>query len=97
MSIALLDRRISRGVARPGGSLGVGEPGSGKCAEEVARLIDEGRGARTLDELVTSTWGGLLASEAVRCPVCQGRMAALVGASRDVRGGTCVDCGAQLS
>jgi hypothetical protein len=51
--------------------------------------------ARTLDELVTDTWEGLIARGTVRCLACQGQMSLRVGVYGE-EGGECVDCGAKL-
>jgi hypothetical protein len=51
--------------------------------------------ARTLDELITDTWEGLLARGTARCPACHGKMSAHANAHGE-EGGECVDCGAGL-
>ena len=101
MSVVVLDRRDQRpldGILWPeehAGDMGscpdTGVRGGGGLCE-----VEE-LGARTLDELVTDAWGGLMVRETVHCPACRGRMASCVTAAGVIGGGDCLDCGARLS
>ena len=94
MSLALLDRRDHRrlrGVASQERSLEGGRHGLTERAVDGRRPAIED-GMRTLDELVSTAWSGLVTREAVCCPSCKGRMVARA----DPSGGDCVDCGASL-
>jgi hypothetical protein len=53
-------------------------------------------GRLTLDDVITGVWEDLAVRAAVRCPVCEGEMAAhkLTGG---LRRGQCGDCGTRLS
>jgi hypothetical protein len=48
---------------------------------------------RTLDELVTDAWEGLIARGTACCPACHGKMNAN---AHGEEGGECMDCGAKL-
>ncbi|HWT23803.1 MAG TPA: hypothetical protein VN213_09885 [Solirubrobacteraceae bacterium] len=51
---------------------------------------------RTLDDLVSETWEGLLAAAPASCPVCDGDMAPRWSAGAGVVGGRCENCGSEL-
>jgi hypothetical protein len=54
-------------------------------------------GEPTLDELIAGVWEGLIAHQAVECPVCRGEMDPEYGAhARPIRG-RCNSCGTALS
>jgi DnaJ-class molecular chaperone len=100
MSVALLDRRRQRpldgALWEEGRISGAGIPPGADLEQSGQREI-ESHGALTLDELIAGIWRELIVDQTVRCPVCHGRMAASVGGHGDVRGGSCLDCGTQLS
>jgi tRNA(Ile2) C34 agmatinyltransferase TiaS len=54
----------------------------------------ESNRVRTLDELVTDAWEGLIARRTACCPACHGKMNAI---AQGEEGGECADCGAKLS
>jgi hypothetical protein len=56
----------------------------------------EGRGGRTLDELIVGVWEDLTAHHAVACPVCGGTMRPRYGSGAAPVGGRCTGCGTTL-
>jgi hypothetical protein len=52
---------------------------------------------RTLDDVLSETWDGLLAGAHASCPVCGGAMAPRWSAGAGVVGGRCRNCGSALS
>ena len=98
MGVALLDRRRQRPLdvaLWEEGRIWGEEVHPGAALEQASRLEVESH-ALTLDELIAGIWEELSVGQAVRCPACHGSMAAdtLHG---DAQGGSCLDCGTQLS
>jgi hypothetical protein len=56
----------------------------------------EGRGRRTLDDLVVGVWEDLSAHHAATCPVCTGPMHPRYGSGAAPVGGRCTNCGSTL-
>ena len=56
----------------------------------------EGRGRRTLDELIVGVWEDLSAHHAVACPVCGEPMRPRYGAGSAPVGGRCTGCDSTL-
>jgi hypothetical protein len=56
----------------------------------------EGRGRRTLDELIVGVWEDLSAHHAVACPVCGEQMRPRYGAGSAPVGGRCTGCASSL-
>jgi hypothetical protein len=56
----------------------------------------EGRGRRTLDDLVVGVWEDLSAHHAAACPVCRGPMQPRYGSGSAPVGGRCTNCGSTL-
>ena len=56
----------------------------------------EGRGRRTLDDLVVGVWEDLSAHHAAACPVCTGPMQPRYGSGSAPVGGRCTNCGSTL-
>jgi hypothetical protein len=56
----------------------------------------EGRGRRTLDELIVGVWEDLNAHHAAACPVCRGSMQPRYGSGAAPVGGRCGGCGSTL-
>jgi hypothetical protein len=56
----------------------------------------EGRGRRTLDELIVGVWEDLTARHAAACPMCGGSMAPRYGSGAAPVGGRCGSCGSTL-
>ena len=54
-------------------------------------------GARSLDDLVTSTWESLATADVASCFVCGGDLLPRFGAGARPVGGRCRDCGTELS
>src|SRR3954451_3398613 len=79
----------SGGEGRGRGALG-GEP------RAVAPPAAEGRGRRTLDDVVVGVWEDLTAHHAVDCPVCGAAMRPRYGSGAAPVGGRCVGCDATL-
>ena len=52
---------------------------------------------RTLDDLLSETWEGLLATAPVQCPVCAGSMVPRWSAGAGVVGGRCDKCDGELA
>ena len=52
---------------------------------------------RTLDDLLSETWEGLLAAGPVQCPVCPGSMVPRWSAGAGVVGGRCDKCDGELA
>jgi hypothetical protein len=51
---------------------------------------------RTLDDVLSETWDGLVAATPAACPVCQSAMAPRWSAGAGVVGGRCGNCGSEL-
>jgi hypothetical protein len=56
----------------------------------------EGRGRRTLDELIVGVWEDLTAHHAAACPVCSATMQPRYGSGSAPVGGRCTGCGSTL-
>ena len=56
----------------------------------------EGRGRRTLDELIVGVWEDLTAHHAAACPVCRASMQPRYGSGAAPVGGRCGGCGSTL-
>ena len=56
----------------------------------------EGRGRRTLDELIVGMWEDLTAHHAVACPMCGGDMAPRYASGAAPVGGRCRSCDSTL-
>ena len=56
----------------------------------------EGRGRRTLDELIVGVWEDLTAHHAAACPVCRESMRPRYGSGAAPVGGRCGGCGSTL-
>jgi hypothetical protein len=56
----------------------------------------EGRGRRTLDELIVGVWEDLTAHHAAACPVCHASMEPRYGSGAAPVGGRCGGCGSTL-
>jgi hypothetical protein len=56
----------------------------------------EGRGGRTLDEVIVGVWEDLTAHHAAACPVCGGSMRPRYGSGPTPVGGRCSGCGSTL-
>jgi hypothetical protein len=56
----------------------------------------EGRGGRTLDELIVGVWEDLTAHRAVACPICGGSMSPRYGSGAAPVGGRCASCHSSL-
>ncbi len=56
----------------------------------------EGRGRRTLDELIVGVWEDLTAHHAAACPVCGESMRPRYGSGSAPVGGRCTGCGSTL-
>jgi hypothetical protein len=90
----LLDAPPAVGLADPphggeGGARG-GEP------RHDAPPAAEGRGRRTLDELIVGVWEDLTAHHAAACPVCGESMRPRYGSGAAPVGGRCGGCGSTL-
>jgi hypothetical protein len=69
--------------------------GGGEPHREAPRAA-EGRGRRTLDELVVGVWEDLLAHRAAACPLCAAPMSPRYGSASAPVGGRCSGCGTTL-
>jgi hypothetical protein len=56
----------------------------------------EGRGRRTLDELIVGVWEDLTAHHAAACPMCATPMTPRYGSGAAPVGGRCTGCGSTL-
>jgi hypothetical protein len=56
----------------------------------------EGRGRRTLDELIVGVWEDLAARHAAACPVCGAAMRPRYGSGAAPVGGRCTGCDSTL-
>ena len=52
---------------------------------------------RTLDDLLSEAWEGLLAAGPVQCPICAGSMVPRWSAGAGVVGGRCANCDGELA
>jgi len=68
--------------------------GEESCHE--APRVAEGRGRRTLDELIVGVWEDLTARHAAACPMCGGSMVPRYGSGAAPVGGRCGRCGSTL-
>jgi hypothetical protein len=99
MALAVLDRQRQRAS---GGGFGQVDllrearrrPSAETECSSLFGVVDHG--ASTLDDLITGAWNGVLAREAVRCPVCRGSMVSSSGPQGEVQSGDCLECGASL-
>ena len=81
------------GSARPGDDTrgtGGGEP------RRHAPRAAEGRGRRTLDEVIVGVWEDLHAHHAAACPMCGEAMLPRYGAGPTPVGGRCAGCGTAI-
>jgi hypothetical protein len=62
-----------------------------------ARPAAEGRGRRTLDDVIVGVWEDLSAHHAAACPVCGASMTPRYGSGAAPVGGRCGGCGSTLS
>ena len=66
--------------------------------DEDLQLWDEEHGSPTLDDVVSTAWEGLAAAApTTACPVCGGDLQPRWSAGAGVVGGSCRDCGSELS
>jgi hypothetical protein len=56
----------------------------------------EGRGRRTLDDLIVGVWEDLTARHAAACPMCGASMRPRYGSGAAPVGGRCTGCGSTL-
>ena len=77
----------------PGG--GAGDAPGGDTRHD-APPAAEGRGRRTLDELIVGVWEDLTAHHAVACPVCGETMRPRYGSGAAPVGGRCTACHSTL-
>jgi hypothetical protein len=72
------------------------EPGArdapGADPRRAAPPAAEGRGRRTLDEVIVGVWEDLIAHHAVACPVCGDQMRPRYGSGAAPVGGRCTSC-----
>jgi hypothetical protein len=59
-----------------------------------ARAVPKSR--RTLDDVLSEAWEGLLAAAPVDCPVCAAELSSRWSAGAGVVGGPCRNCGSEL-
>jgi hypothetical protein len=71
------------------------DAGGGQARHD-ATPAAEGRGGRTLDELILGVWEDLTAHHAAACPVCGGSMRPRYGSGAAPVGGRCTGCGSTL-
>ena len=71
------------------------DAGAGHPRHE-APPVAEGRGRRTLDELIVGVWEDLTAHHAAACPVCGDTMQPRYGSGAAPVGGRCRGCGSTL-
>ena len=74
---------------------GAGDAGAADPRRE-APPAAEGRGRRTLDELIVGVWEELTAHHAAACPVCRAPMQPRYGSGAAPVGGRCGGCGSTL-
>ena len=61
-----------------------------------APRVAEGRGRRTLDEMIVGVWEDLSAHHAAACPMCGEAMMPRYGAGPAPVGGRCASCGTSV-
>ena len=87
-------------AAPPAGGAGPAEGGErdahGGEPRRDAPPAAEGRGGRTLDELIVGVWEELTAHHAVACPACGASMRPRYGSGAAPVGGRCSSCGTTL-
>jgi len=69
---------------------------SGADPRHEAPPAAEGRGRRTLDDVIVGVWEDLIAHHAVACPVCGGQMRPRYGSGAAPVGGRCASCHSTL-
>jgi hypothetical protein len=69
---------------------------SGADPGQEAPPAAEGRGRRTLDEVIVGVWEDLTAYHPVACPVCGGAMQPRYGSGAAPVGGRCISCHSTL-
>jgi hypothetical protein len=89
-----LDAPPGAGSAGPEGGGASDAPGADPRHE--APPAAEGRGRRTLDELIVGVWEDLTAHHAVACPICGGDMQPRYGSGPAPVGGRCASCHSTL-
>ncbi|HEX2127038.1 MAG TPA: hypothetical protein VHF45_10825 [Thermoleophilaceae bacterium] len=86
--------------APPAGAAGADDGGARDARDRMpghdAPRAAEGRGGRTLDEVIVGVWEDLTAHHAVACPVCGGEMRPRYGAGPAPVGGRCASCHSTL-
>jgi hypothetical protein len=82
-------------VAGGGAREGRRGPPGGEPHREAPRAA-EGRGRRTLDELIVGVWEDLFAHRAVACPLCAAPMVPRYGSGSAPVGARCSSCGTTL-
>jgi hypothetical protein len=75
-----------------GGDDGVARDAPGADPRHEAPPAAEGRGRRTLDEVIVGAWEDLTAHHAVACPICGGPMKPRYGSGAAPVGGRCASC-----
>jgi hypothetical protein len=75
---------------------GTGRGAEGGEPRHDAPPAAEGRGRRTLDEVIVGVWEDLTAHHAAACPVCGGSMAPRYGSGPAPVGGRCGSCHSTL-
>jgi hypothetical protein len=75
---------------------GTGRGAAGGEPRHEAPPAAEGRGRRTLDEIIVGVWEDLTAHHAATCPVCGGTMAPRYGSGAAPVGGRCTSCHSTL-
>jgi hypothetical protein len=82
--------------AGPAGRDGGERDAPGEDPRHEAPPAAEGRGRRTLDELIVGVWEDLTAHHAAACPVCAASMQPRYGSGSAPVGGRCTSCGSAL-
>ena len=71
--------------------------GPGPCVARTGPAgAAQGRGRRTLDDLIVGVWEGLSSHHTVTCPVCSGKMPPRYGSGARPVGGRCKRCALTL-
>jgi hypothetical protein len=69
----------------------------GRHTEPVTARVPLGDSPRTLDDLLSDAWEGLVASRCADCPACGSKMTPRWSAGAGVVGGRCGNCGSELA
>jgi hypothetical protein len=80
------------GVGSAGPDDGGARDAPGADPRHEAPPAAEGRGGRTLDEVIVGVWEDLTAHHAVACPICGGEMRPRYGSGAGPVGGRCTAC-----